>query len=158
MIPDEVGAFIGKVVPPVLREVEAGAIRRYADAIGNDNPLHSDREYAECSVHGSIIAPPGFFGWSVKAVAASTGLPQIVADLQGALARAGYSRILDGGMAYDFHLPVRAGDTLVATYRVKDIVEKQAKSGTMMICDFETTYLNLNGDVVARSYQTFIAR
>lgn len=46
MIPDEVVAFIGKVVPPVLREVEAGAIRRYADAIGNDNPPHSDREYA----------------------------------------------------------------------------------------------------------------
>jgi acyl dehydratase len=158
MVADGVKAFIGKTVPPIVREVEAGSIRRYAAAVGNHNPLYSDLEYAARSPYGGVIAPPGFFGWSTKPVAASTGLPQIVGDLQGALADAGFSRILDGGMAYDFYLPVRAGDTLVTRYRVKDITEKQGKSGAMMICEFETTYLNQHGDLVARSCNTFIAR
>jgi acyl dehydratase len=158
MVPENVQRFVGKAVPPVVREVEAGAIRRYAEAVGNGNPLYTDREYAASSPYGSVVAPPGFFGWPVKNVAASTGLPPIVAELQRALGDAGFPRILDGGMAYEFHLPVRAGDTLVVSYKVKDITEKQGKSGAMMVCDFETTYLNQNGDLVARSSQTFIVR
>ena len=158
MIPDEVRQFIGKMALPVVREVEAGAIRRYAEAVGNGNLLYRDVEYAGRSRYGGIIAPPGFFGWPTKRVAASTGLPEIVADLQRALADGGFTRILDGGMAYEFLLPVRAGDTLAVSYRVKGITEKQGKSGAMMVCDFETTYINQDGNVVARSNQTFIAR
>jgi hypothetical protein len=37
MIPDEVKECIGKAEPPHVRVVEKGAIRRSADAVGNDN-------------------------------------------------------------------------------------------------------------------------
>jgi acyl dehydratase len=143
---------------PVLREVEKGAVRRYAEAVGNDNPLCHDEEYAAASSHGRIIAPPGFFGWPLKPVRATTGHPDIVLELQEALARAGFPRILDGGIAYDFYLPVRAGDILVSSVTIQDIAEKTGKSGTMVVCKFGTSYLNQNGDLVAKSQQTFIAR
>jgi hypothetical protein len=55
-------------------------------------------------------------------------------------------------------LPARAGDTLIATPRIADIVEKQGKSGAMMMCFFEMTYLNQDGNLVAKSVQTFFAR
>jgi acyl dehydratase len=158
MIPDEVKEYIGKAEPPHVRVVEKGAIRRYADAVGNDNPLYGDEEYASTSRNGDIIAPPGFFGWPTKPAASSTGLPQLVADLQSALSSAGYPRILDGGISYDFYLPVRTGDILIVSPKVKDVTVKEGKSGTMMICNLETTYLNQNGDIVAKAYQTFIAR
>ena len=158
MITDELKSFIGKVAPPIVREVEAGAIRRYADAVGNSNPLYSDKDYCMKAVYGGIIAPPGFFGWPLKPVSASTGLPDIVAELQKALDSAGFPRILDGGISYDFYLPVRAGDIIVASPKVEGITEKEGKSGSMMICNFETTYINQNGDLVAKSFQTFIAR
>ena len=158
MIPNEMKEYIDKAEPPHVRTVEKGAIRRYADAVGNDNPLYFNEEYAGKSRYGGIIAPPGFFGWPTKPPAASTGLPQIVADLQAALARAGYPRILDGGISYDFFLPVRPGDVLVVSPVVKAVTVKEGKSGTMMICDLETTYVNQNGDLVTRAYQTFIAR
>ena len=147
-----------RIDPPIVRQVEKGAIRRYAEAVGNDNALYRDEEYARRSRFGWIIAPPGFFGWPVEPANASTGLPDIVVELQEALARAGFPRILDGGITYEYRLPVRAGDTLVATPRISDIVEKQGKSGAMMMCLFEMSYVNQNGDLVARSVQTFFAR
>lgn len=158
MVPEELKQFIGKAEMPHVREVERGAVKRYAEAVGNDNPLYFDEEWARNSRRGGIIAPPGFFGWPAKPVAAATGLPDIIAHLQKALAKAGYARILDGGISYEFFLSVRAGDTLIASPKIKDIAPKQGKSGTMMMCYFETSYLNQNGDLVARASQTFIAR
>ena len=158
MIPEEAQQYIGKAEPPHIRDVEKGAIRRYAEAVGNNNPLYNDDECARMTRYGGIIAPPGFWGWSMKPAAASTGLPQLVADLQAALAKAGYPRILDGGISYEFHIPVRPGDKLTVSPRVKNITEKEGKSGAMMVCDLETTYINQNGQLVATASQTFIAR
>jgi acyl dehydratase len=153
MVPESLKQYIGKVDPPTIKEVEKGAIRRYAEAVGDDNPLYYDEEYARKTKYGGIIAPPGFFGWAVSATPTSEGL----IGLMGALIEAGYAGILDGGMAYDFYLPVRAGDILVASPKVKDVVEKEGKT-KMMICRFETTYINQNGDLVAKSYHTLIGR
>jgi acyl dehydratase len=153
MIPDSFKQYIGKVDPPHLREVERGAIRRYADAVGNDNPLYYDEEYAKKSRYGSIIAPPGFFGWAKQTVPSSEGLMGLMGDM----IEAGYAGILDGGMAYDYFLPVRAGDTLVASPKVADIALKEGKT-KMMIVRFEVTYYNQNGDLVAKAYQTLIGR
>lgn len=154
MVPDELKQHIGKIDPPHVREVERGAIRRYADAVGDDNPLYFDEEYASESRYGTIIAPPGFFGWSMQSVPSSEG----IIGLMTAMINAGYYRILDGGMSYEFFLPVRAGDIVIASPKVKDVTAKEGKSGTMMVCDFETTYLNQNGDLVAKAYQTLIGR
>jgi acyl dehydratase len=153
MVPDEFKQYIGKVDPPHLREVEKGAIRRYADAVGNDSPLYYDEEYARKSRYGCIIAPPGFFGWAKSTIPSSEGLM----GLMGAMIEAGYAGILDGGMAYDFYLPVRAGDTIVASPKVADVSLKEGKT-KMMIARFETSYYNQNGDLVAKAYQTLIGR
>jgi acyl dehydratase len=142
----------------MVREIERGAVRRYADAVGNDNPLYHDEKYITGSRYGNIIAPPGFFGWPIKPVKATTGHPDIVKELQEVLARGGFPRILDGGIEYEFYLPVRAGDILVASAMIEDIAEKEGKSGRMLVCQFQTTYLNQNGDLAAKSRQTFIAR
>lgn len=153
MVPESLKQYIGKVDPPTIKEVEKGAIRRYAEAVGDPNPLYCDDEYAKKSRYGSIIAPPGFFGWATRPMSASEGL----IGLMEALIVGGFAGILDGGMAYDFYLPVRAGDTLVASPKVKDVTEKEGKT-RMMIVRFETTYFNQNGDLVARSYHTLIGR
>lgn len=41
-------------------EVEKGAIRKFADAIGDDNPLYHDEEYAKQRGYKSLVAPPTF--------------------------------------------------------------------------------------------------
>ncbi len=152
-VPEKLSQYIGKIDPPHVREVEKGSIRRYAEAVGNANLLYSDEEYAKKSPYGCIIAPPGFFGWATASVPQSEG----IIGLMTALIEEGYAGILDGGMSYDYFLPVRAGDTLVASPKVKDIKMKTGKL-EMAVCQFETSYLNQNGDLVAKSYQTLIGR
>jgi len=154
MILEELKQYIGGVDPPHVRQVEKGAIRRYADAVGDDNPLYSDEEHARKSRYGGIIAPPGFFGHPVGSVPTL----ESVMGLMAAVVNAGFYRILDGGMAFEFLGPVRPGDILIASPKVADIAEKEGKRGKMIICSFETTYINQNNDLVAKSFQKVICR
>jgi len=66
MIPDEIKKLIGTSGTVKYYEVEKGAIRRFAEAVNDANPLFQDEEYARKSQYGTIIAPPGFFGWPLK--------------------------------------------------------------------------------------------
>jgi len=79
-------------------------------------------------------------------------------DPRSVLAEAGYGRTLDGGTEYQFFYPIRAGDTLVASSVIKDIVERKGQAGNLVFVFTETTYMNQNGDTVARSYQKVICR
>src|SRR4030042_2531165 len=133
MVPEEAKRVSGRTDPPIIRHVEKGAIRRYAEAVGDDSPLHYDEEYAGKTKYGGIIASPGFWGWPTKTPSSSTGLAEIVGELQAALARGGFLRILDSGISYDFFLPVRAGDTIVARPNVTGLSEKEGKSGPRII-------------------------
>ncbi|KPJ51589.1 MAG: hypothetical protein AMJ37_04580 [Dehalococcoidia bacterium DG_18] len=152
---DELRGLIGAMTEPGINEVERGAIRRYAEAVGNPNPLYSDVEYAKKSRYGEVICPPGFFGWPIKA---STGAVEVMAPVFSALFKAGLVRILDGGMSYEFFLPVRAGDTLTWYARFVDAREREGKTGKMVFLSFETTYINQRGDLVAKARNTFLAR
>ncbi len=50
MIPEEVGTLIGRTVETAIMEVEKGAIKKLADALGDSNPLYWDDEYARSAV------------------------------------------------------------------------------------------------------------
>ena len=156
MLPEEVSQLIGKGAGVRIFEVEKGAIRRFADAVDDPNPLYLDDEYARNSMYGSIIAPPGFFGWPSRQPRGSPLAQESTASLGIALAQAGFLRVLDGGMEYEFLYPVRAGDTLAASTIVKDIREREGRTGKMAFVIMETTYTNQNGDVVAKACGTSI--
>jgi len=154
MIPEEMKQCIGLVDPPSVYEVEKGAIRRYANAVGDDNPLYKDEEYAAKTKYGGIIAPPGFFGWPVGTASMGGAIGKAIT----AAMNAGYYRILDAGKSYEFFIPVRPGDILVGSPQIADIAEKEGKSGPMYVISFKTSFTNQNGDVVANAFQSFICR
>lgn len=158
MLPDEVKQFIGRGAGVRIFEVERGAIRRFADAVDDPNPLYRDDEYARNSKYGSIISPPGFFGWPSRQPRGAALAQESTADLFVALAQAGYPRVLDGGMEYEFFAPIRAGDTLAASSVIKEIREREGSSGGMVFLIMETTYTNQNGDMVAKARSTSIHR
>ncbi len=159
MLSDEVKEFIGKGSDVRILEVEKGAIRRFADAVDDPNPLFRDDEYARNSRNGAIIAPPGFFGWPTQlprgAALAGGGSDS---GLGAVLAKAGYTRLLDGGVDYEFFLPIRAGDTLAVTSKLKDVRERAGGAGKMAIVRNEATYHNQNGNLVATAISTAIYR
>ncbi|MEE8470261.1 MAG: MaoC family dehydratase N-terminal domain-containing protein [Dehalococcoidia bacterium] len=152
---DELRGLVGIMTQPVVNEVERGAIRRYAEAVGESNPLYTDVDYARNSRYGEVISPPGFFGWPTRV---SSAVMEVMGALFGVLFKAGLIRILDAGREYEFFLPVRAGDMLAWYAKFADVTEREGKTGKMVFLTTEITYVNQNGDQVARARQTFIAR
>ena len=160
MISEEIKKLIGTSGSPKFYEVEKGAIRRFADAVGDDSPVYHDEEYARKSKYGSIIAPPGFFGWPLNQVGNSPLAVDIPPELEAAFERAGYplSLVLDGGMEYEFFLPVRAGDVLSAVTIIRNLRERSSETGSIIVSFLDTTYHNQNGALVAKQQLMFVRR
>jgi len=158
MLQQEVAQLIGKTGGTTILEVEKGAIKKFADAVGDANPLYQDEEYARSTTFGGIVAPPGFFGWPTKWKSAMPFFSELRQEVADTLSKIGYNRILDGGIEYDFYYPVRAGDILSALSKVKNVYERETKTGKIVLSVTETTYTNQNGDVVAKARQTIIHR
>lgn len=166
MLPEEASKFIGKSIGTVVCEVEKGSIKRFADAVGETNPLYWEEEHAAKSRYGSIVAPPGFFGWPVKLPRGMTfqrptdisDPPEATEGMRQALAKAGFWRVVDGGIEYEFSQPVKAGDVLTAKSVIKDIVGREGKTGKMAFVIIETAYNNQKGELVAKSRATAIYR
>jgi acyl dehydratase len=51
---------VGRRSNTVSNWVERGAVRKFAEAIGDDNPLYYDEDAARRSRYGRLIAPPTF--------------------------------------------------------------------------------------------------
>ena len=134
----------------IVFKVEEGAIQRYAEAIGDPNPLYNDPDFASKTKYGRLLAPPGFTGWPVKAGRLSERLLE-------SLAKAGApSRLLDGGIEFEFIEPVGAGDVLTATTKIVNMTERETRLGKTMFTTLETTFVNKKGNMELKSRSTFI--
>lgn len=150
LITDKLRELIGMSSEAIVFKVEEGAIQRYAQAIGDPNPLYNDPDFASKTRHRRLLAPPGFTGWPVKA-----GRP--TEKLFESLAKAGAPpRVLDGGVEFEFIEPIGAGDVLTATPRIASISERDTRLGRTMFTAAEITFVNQNGNVVLKSRSTLI--
>jgi acyl dehydratase len=150
LITDEMRELVGKTLDTIVFKVEEGAIQRYAQAIGDPDPLFNDPDYAKSAKYGRLLAPPGFTGWPVKA-----GRP--TEKLFAFLVKAGAPpRILDGGIEFEFAEPIGAGDILTATSKITKVSERETKLGKTMFTTAEVTYVNQKGKVALRSWATII--
>ena len=96
------------------------------------------------------MVPPGFTGWPIKAGRLSDKLLE-------SLVKAGApSRLLDGGVEFEFIEPVGAGDVLTATTKIASITERETRLGKTMFTTLETTFVNQKGNVALKSRSTFI--
>ena len=150
LITGELRKLIGVSSETIVFKVEEGAIQRYAQAIGDPNPLYNDPDFASKTKHGRLLAPPGFTGWPVKA-----GRP--VKKMFELLAKAGAPpRVLDGGVEFEFIEPIGAGDTLAATPRIASITERETRLGKAMFTTIETAFVNQKGNMAVKSRSTLI--
>ena len=147
IITDEMRAQVGVESRPWVMEVERGAIQRFAEAIGDPNPLFYDEEYAKRSRHGGIIAPVGFFGWPV-------GEPPPASTVESP-----FIRRVNGGNDFTYNRPIYAGERLIASRKLAEANERQGspRTGRMLFLITETTYRDLSGKVVAISRNTGIS-
>lgn len=129
---------------PVTFDVEKGAIIKFAQAIGDDNPLFNDEEAARNSRYGGIIAPPTF-------------LRSMSAGRARASVQSPYPAALDGGSEWEYFEPVRPGDRITVTNYLVNMFERPGRLGNMLFMVRETKYVNQFGTVVALQRGTGIS-
>ncbi len=127
-------ARIGAAGPPAHVAVEAGHLKRFAEAVGDSNP----RWLSE--------APPTFL---VALAPPAAHLPEAEEYGKG---------WLNGGNRFEYIEPVKVGDRITATGKVVEVYEKTGSSGSLLFIIFENEYVNQEGRTVARLRGTAIRR
>ena len=134
---------IGLESSPVTSTIEAGAIIRFAQAIGDTNSIFNDEIMARKSRYGGLIAPPTFLR-SMK-----TNAPKIPFEMP-------FDRILDAGSSWEYFQPVRANDAITAVGKIIDINERTGRLGLMVFMTTEISYTNQFSELVATQVNTTI--
>ena len=131
---------IGHRSGPHVQAVEAGAIAKFARAIGETNPLFFDDAYARTTRFGGIIAPPTYASCFITPL-----LPGEMFELDlPPLAKALHSDDIA-----ENHLPIRPGDVLTTVARYADVFIKQGRNGPVLFQAADLTVTNQDGQRVA---------
>lgn len=155
-LPESVRALIGvektRQVHVTLRD-----IRRFAQSIGETNPLHYDEEYAKTTRHGHVVAPPLF---CQTLTFDDVPLDQLGAD--GAPAELNLDlpaqRAVGGSSDYEIFRLVAAGETVTVTTRLEGVHVKQGRSGPLYLVVVKTDFQGDLGDPIASETATYIKR
>jgi acyl dehydratase len=143
-VTEEATRQIGKAGEARTIEVERGAIRRFAEAIGDPNPVFNSESEARQAHFGGMIAPPTFCR------SLSAAIPDVKLDMGESF------RGLDGGSDWEYFEPIRPGDRITVQTKIADLRESAGRLGAMVFITTETSYTNQFGTVCAIQRSTAI--
>ena len=159
LIPPETLALVGSQLrDAVTAEVTAKDAQRYAQAVGDLNPVYFDEAAARAAGYGGLAVPPTFVQY---ALVQGRPLAETRTDglFQGDVPiRLAVERTMFGGEEWDFVIPVLVGDRITAETRLAALDQKEGSKGPFVRITRETTYTDQAGTVVARTRQIGIAR
>lgn len=171
MLTDEIKGYIGHASAEIIATdtVEPGAVRRYAQAIMDEDPGYAPG--AEAGRYGGPVAPPLYPAFMFRrplgtpdalteraadpdfdglVSAASDGLPEL--PLPG-------RALLNGGSEVEIVRYARHGEAVKQRSRYADIYEREAKNGTaMLFVIVETEYRTTNDELLLKVRKTHIRR
>ena len=143
--------------------IEASHIMMFARSIGDDNPIYYDKNFKSESGCEGVIAPPTFTqssaqfdpdyflrpkiggeGWF------GSGREPSGAKSSGSGGGSGNAAAgLHAEQHFEYHLPLKAGDTLSATTKPGKTWEKESKrAGKLRFSESVTEYRNQKGELV----------
>ena len=135
-------------------EIGRSSLRQYALAIGDFNPIYSDREFAQINGLRDVMAPPTLICDTWQYVDSDM-------DERGDLLGRGPIRELEGLRAaneYEFFQPIHPDDVVTAHWTVKDVYEKTGSTGSLVFQVIETTFYNQLEELLARNTETMFYR
>ena len=172
ILTDEMRSFIG-VQSDILsapEPVEQGAVRRYAQAIMDEDPIFADDEAAKAAGLAGKVAPPLF---PVQSFRRAFGAPDTLVERAGdpdfdgsigssmrglpELPTAGLVR-LNGGSEIELLRYARHGECISIQARYASITERETSKGPMIIVVTETSYFTTPDDVIMRARSTSLLR
>ena len=110
----------GDALPAIEKQITQRQIERYAQASGDFNPIHVDREFAAASQFGSTIA----HGMLVAAT---------VSELMATAFKRHW--LESGRLKLRFRAPVLPGDTITTSSQVKKV--RDINGGREVVCSVD---------------------
>lgn len=134
---DRLRSRLGEVVrvaePAYLTEASRDAIRRWAQATGDRNPLYLDEEYAAKSRFGRLVAPPCLpYAFSRLSIGYRGGLPGV--------------HSMFGGSHWRWFRPLLVGSRVDSETRFTDLIELNGKFAGRMFRQVSTTTFTASDD------------
>ena len=107
------------------------AIRYFATAVGDHNPVYTDDDAARAAGHDGVVAPPTLVcetNQFVNHPRDDDGYPghEWGIELPG-------TRLVRGGNDYTFHQPVSPDDVITVDWEITDVTERTTGSGQPML-------------------------
>ncbi len=141
-------SFVGREYPAsTTYEVGREHVRRFAEAIGDTNPVSLDPVAARALGHLDVVAPPTFLTVLGYRFAAEGPIVDPALGLD-------YSRVVHGEQSFELHRPVVAGDVLWSSTRVEAI----RTAGRNELIELVTEVTGPDGEPVATLRSTIVSR
>ncbi len=134
--------FIGHASGKVRNTVERGAVKKFAEAIGDPHPLFIDEEAGKKSRYGQNIAPPTFprvFDYGT--------IPGLKLPPKG---------LIHGEQSYHYERPLLIGEEIECYAQGKDYYEKQGSQGKMSFLVINRFGNDLDGKLIFKVEQVII--
>jgi uncharacterized OB-fold protein/acyl dehydratase len=147
-------AYVGRETgPPSVGPdpVNEAMIRHWCEAMGDENPVYTDRAAAEKSVHGGLVAPPTMLqAWSMRGMAMAR-MMETSTDAQLSLHRllteAGYPSVVATNSEQGYTRYLRPGDQVVSHTVIEAVSEQKATAlGVGYFVDTRTTFTDQHGE------------
>ena len=158
LLTDELRGWIGREASyEAPEELGRAAIRYYALALSDDNPLYRDDAHARSTRFGGVIAPPTL----VVETNQYADLPLRPEDGYNGHVWEGLPlpvpcTLVRGGNEYELLRPVRPGDRLLVRWRIEEITERRGRAGPLLVLVARAEYRNQHGELLATNLDTTI--
>jgi acyl dehydratase len=130
-------------------------IRHWCDAMDDQNPVYTDPEFAEKSIHDGIVAPPTMLqAWTMRGLRPPAPPKQSEAGdrehIFGVLDAAGFTSVVATNCVQEYRRYVRPGDHLSVETRYESVSpEKRTALGVGHFVTQRQTYRDAEGEEVA---------
>ena len=159
LIPPESLARVGEILAgPITVRIDSREAQRYAHACGDLNPIYFDEKSAQAAGYRTLTIPPLFVTHALVTPQPASTLRVDGLYEDSTSVNLEVARMMFGGEEWDFLEPVCVGDEITGTTRLLDLDQKEGKKGPFVRLVRETTFINQDEEVVARSRQIGIAR
>ena len=132
---------VGQEFVTKARTVTEADVVNFAALSWDTNQLHTDTEFAKGTIFGERIAH-GMLG-----IVIHSGLSQMLGLMEGTI-------LAFLGMTWNFHTPIRIGDTVHVVQRVKEM--REASKNDRGVLTFEKELVNQRGEVVQTGTTTVL--
>lgn len=133
---------VGARSESVRNVVERGAVRKFAEAVGDTNPLYLDEEAAARSRWGRLIAPPTFPRVFDFGTVEEVELPE--------------AGIIHGEQGFRYTRPLFVGEELLCHTVFENTFEKQGGQGTLRFLVFQRVAEDGDGERVLTTNDVYI--